>query len=505
MASDYFRSATRLLFVVILLAVGVATIAILGSRSDGAQGGVCGKSAFYASPTGDDGGDGSRGDPFRSIEQLVKRTPADGVACLRAGTYEIASSTLAIAKPLTLMSYPGITAREPGIPAGSEAVEVDGRLAVNPGAEGTTIEGLALVGNASTATTPAVFASHTTLRGNDITNEDSSSICVVVNHYGNEEESAPAAVTIKNNKIHDCGIPTSVDSGDAQFDQAVYIADGRRTKIAGNWIYDNTARGIQLYPNARRSVVVRNVIDGNGEGVLFGGDGETASSGNLVKGNVISNSNVRWNIESHWTGGDDGLIGSGNIAVDNCVYPSNSTDGADYYNSNGGIDAENHPGHVTAGYSVSETRVGDPGFVDRDANDYSLAAGSPCTQRKLLGAQPWSGVKCVASDYPPSSRFTGMSAPDVLAGTDGPDYLEGGGERDTMDAGGGGDCLRGAAGLDSLFGGVGSDRIFGGADEDSIVAADGEADEVICGDGVADRALVDVQDSIKGCQVTSYP
>ena len=41
--------------------------------------------------------------------------------------------------------------------------------------------------------------------------------------------------------------------------------------IRDNWIYDNADRGVQLYPDADGTVVTGNVIDGNGEGVIFGG------------------------------------------------------------------------------------------------------------------------------------------------------------------------------------------------------------------------------------------
>ena len=45
------------------------------------------------------------------------------------------------------------------------------------------------------------------------------------------------------------------------------------TIVRDNWIYDNTDRGIQLYPDADGSTITGNVIDSNGEGIVFAGEG----------------------------------------------------------------------------------------------------------------------------------------------------------------------------------------------------------------------------------------
>ena len=42
---------------------------------------------------------------------------------------------------------------------------------------------------------------------------------------------------------------------------------------------------MQLFPDAQHTYVARNVIDGNGEGVVF----SRKSAGNIVENNVISN------------------------------------------------------------------------------------------------------------------------------------------------------------------------------------------------------------------------
>ena len=57
-------------------------------------------------------------------------------------------------------------------------------------------------------------------------------------------------------------------------DHGIYVTNAKDTVIRDNWIYDNVDRGIQLYPDAQHTRITGNVIDGNGEGVVFSGDGQ---------------------------------------------------------------------------------------------------------------------------------------------------------------------------------------------------------------------------------------
>jgi hypothetical protein len=135
--------------------------------------------------------------------------------------------------------------------------------------------------------------------------------------------------------------------------------------IRGNLIYDNADRGIQFYPDAKDSLVTNNVIDGNGEGVIFSsetGGGEYsapyASSGNLVARNIISNSRVRHNVEAFWAG----PVGTGNVVRDNCLWNG----------AQGNVDLS------AGGFVASSNVVADPEFVDREAGDFRLEPGSSC-------------------------------------------------------------------------------------------------------------------------------
>jgi Ca2+-binding RTX toxin-like protein len=66
--------------------------------------------------------------------------------------------------------------------------------------------------------------------------------------------------------------------------------------------------------------------------------------------------------------------------------------------------------------------------------------------------------------------------------------------------GGGDDCLSGGFGDDSLVGGDGKDQLGGGVGDDTIKAADGEIDNVDCGRGTHDVAIVDETDIVAGCE-----
>ncbi len=137
---------------------------------------------------------------------------------------------------------------------------------------------------------------------NDVTNGHTE-ICFAL---GNPRFGVARDVTIQRNRIHDCGrLPAT------NLDQGVYVAVARGTRIVGNWIYENADQGIQLYPDARGTYVAGNVIDGNGEGIIFGGAARVAARDNLVQGNVISNSRIRNNVEWHF----DGPVGQGNVVA----------------------------------------------------------------------------------------------------------------------------------------------------------------------------------------------
>jgi hypothetical protein len=245
----------------------------------------------------------------KRVERLVRSLRPGQTGCLRGGDYRgsIELTTRGTAtEPITLRSYPGETAR------------LIGRLWLSRDSAYLVIRGLALDGrNSARLPSPTVNGQNILFVGNDVTN-DHTGICFVLGHelYGTARH-----VTIRDNRIHDCGRlpPTNHDHG-------IYVSVARDTRIIGNRIYANADYGVHMYPDAQRTYVARNIIDSNGEGVLFGGTMDLAPRDNLVEHNLILNSRARDNVESHFDRG--GPIGENNIVRNNCIEGGVRDDGS---------------------------------------------------------------------------------------------------------------------------------------------------------------------------------
>ncbi len=94
----------------------------------------------------------------------------------------------------------------------------------------------------------------------------------------------------------------------------------------------------------------------------------------------------------------------------------------------------------------------------------------------------------------------GGSGDDTLTGDDGQNRLTGGEGADTLVGLGGPDELSGGGGRDIVAGGAGNDTMAGDADNDRLLAFDGFADVVECGDGNDDEAEQDGLDRVGGCE-----
>jgi hypothetical protein len=192
-------------------------------------------------------------------------------------------------------------------------------------------------------------------RDNDVTNRHTT-ICFLL---GSTEWGRARGTVIEHNRIHNCGEmpPTNHHHG-------IYVEASERARITGNWIYDNADRGVQLFPDAQHTYVARNVIDGNGQGVVY----SRKSSNNVVENNVLSNPVIRYNIESFE------LTGSGNVARRNCVWSTRHW-------GNAGI-------QLDIGVPVLENLVTEPGYVNRAAKDFRLRPDSPCVTFTPAPPQP---------------------------------------------------------------------------------------------------------------------
>ena len=161
-----------------------------------------------------------------------------------------------------------------------------GRLHVADEANNVVVQQLDLDGrNRAGLPSPTINGDNVVFRDNDVTNRHTT-ICFLL---GSVEWGRARGTVIERNRIHNCGEmpPTNHHHG-------IYVEYSDGARITGNWIYDNADRGVQLFPDAQDTYVARNVIDGNGQGVVF----SRKSANNVVENNVISNPLVRYNIES---------------------------------------------------------------------------------------------------------------------------------------------------------------------------------------------------------------
>jgi parallel beta-helix repeat protein len=289
--------------------------------------------------------------PGDSVNSFVNSLDPGDVGCLHGGTYHENVSMHAGGNGddsrIVVRSYPG------------ERATLAGRLTVYQEADYVTFEQLVLDGQDSPACdagstcdqlpSPTVNGDHLIFQDNEVTNHHVG-ICF---NLGNPGYGRPQGVVIQRNRIHDCGRMNPVSN----HDHGIYVAYADNTKILSNVIYDNADRGIQLYPDAQHTLMRGNIIDGNGEGVIFSGAGDTTSNDNVLENNVITNSRLRHDVETWWADGP----GHGNVVRNNCVFGGNQGEIADQ-----------------SGYDVFKNLKVDPQYVDRKGKDFRLRADSPC-------------------------------------------------------------------------------------------------------------------------------
>jgi parallel beta-helix repeat protein len=262
--------------------------------------------AHVAAPNGRNHSRGSFAHPFRSVQRLLRSLRPGQTGCLRGGTYK-ENVTIRRAgrpgRPVVLRAYPG------------QRATVQGRLWLTRKADWVTISHLKLNGRNTSSDcspvvcpSPSVNGSHDTFSYDNVTNNHTA-ICFVL---GNPSYGEATRTVISHDRIHDCGtLPPS------NHDHGIYLEAARDTVIDHNLIYDNADRGIQLYPQATRTLIAANIIYSNGEGIDFGALGARSSSDNLVAGNAILDSTRGYNVYSYYAPSD--RIGRRNLVIDNCI------------------------------------------------------------------------------------------------------------------------------------------------------------------------------------------
>ena len=263
------------------------------------------------------------------------------VGCLHGGIYTASSSNvLDVSKSnVTVMAYPG------------ERPVLRGLVIIRNGANAVHLANLSVEGPGG-SNTIQVYGDDFVLEGSDITNSWRGRSCMML---GDNSAGTPDRPVIRNNRFHECGNLSNGNQDHAIY--AAHVVDGR---ISSNTFWDSAAYAIQLYPDAQGTIVSHNTIDGGSPsvrgGVIFGGDSNNASSGNVVEYNVIAYA-ATYNIDSWW----GGPVGNSNIARYNCVY--------------GGGAGNIAP---TKGFVSQDNVIANPLFEDRSTSDYTLLATSPC-------------------------------------------------------------------------------------------------------------------------------
>jgi parallel beta-helix repeat protein len=360
----------------VVLAAGAAlALATAGAGTATADDTSCTR---VAAPGGSDSAAGTAADPFGSAQRLVDSLDPGDVGCLRAGTYSedvtVNHGGSGESSRVVIRSYDG------------ERAKISGRLYVPDRANYVTIEKLDLDGHdaptcdaGSTCTrlpSPTVNGDHIVFQDNDVTNRHVA-ICF---NLGAAGYGRAVANVIQRNRIHNCGRMSPVSN----HDHGIYLAYSDDTRILSNVIYDNADRGVQLYPDAQHSLIKGNVIDGNGEGLIFSGAGGTASNDNVVENNVITNSKIRHDVESWYPD----QIGRGNVVRNNCVH--------------GGQQGPISNGY---GFDIGDNLKVDPKYVDRGAKDFRLAPDSQCAD--VLGGADVPAVPDFRTDKPSTSGDKG--------------------------------------------------------------------------------------------------
>ena len=355
-----------------LTALAILVLAIKGPSTAEAAA-TCDK---YASASGSNAQPGTLERPFATAQRLIDSLTPGQTGCLRGGTFRENirfNRGGSSGRPVTLRSQPGERAKVLGhvrVTRSADFVEVrmldlDGSAAPPcvGGADCTIYAGPWIEGD------DAVFAD------NDVTNRNTA-ICFLIGQIADD----PAERTrIENNRIHHCGrLPAT------NHDHGIYVDHAVDTRIEHNLIYDNADRGVQFYPKAERSIVRHNVFDGNGQNVHFG----QASSGNRIEGNLITNSGIRFNVESHQA------TGAGNVVTSNCVYG-----GA---RASVGVPVPSGIQSPQVGFRADGNTHADPLYANRGAKDFRLRAGSPC--RALFGDESAGPREGDAEEGPPAQE-----------------------------------------------------------------------------------------------------
>jgi hypothetical protein len=266
----------------ILLALAAGAFAVAPSAS------AC---TLWASSKGNDRGTGSASAPFRTIHKLLAQLPTRGEGCLVAGSSF--RERVWILRPATLTTT-------------GKNVTLVGGIVVAPTARGSVVHDLVVRGGGRGRAAIDVRASGTRVFGNDVSGpgfQDRDTACILLDGV--------RGVVVDSNRVHNCTRASRRDL----YAPGILVRSASDAIVTNNVVYHTVGDGISLAPNAQRSRVARNLVDGNTNGILIGGSDGLASSNNVVTQNIVSNSGG-WSVHSQW----GSRVGKGNVVSSNCVW-----------------------------------------------------------------------------------------------------------------------------------------------------------------------------------------
>lgn len=354
----------------LLLLAAVAATATAAAHVATAAGGC----TRYAAPTGDDTAAGTAAHPFKTVGRLIQAVPAGGVACLKSGgTF---SSRAVISKAVALRA------------SGTAHATLLGGITIEQGADGASVSGLTIHGRGAGRATILVQANGVHIVGNAIDGTgyvDKNTACVLVDGARN--------VVIGSDEITTCTKATR--SGLSA--PGVFVGSGYATRISNDLITHISGYGIVLGPNAQHTHVTNTIVDGASGGVLLNGNGQTASSYNVIENSILSNLGGHA-VLAEWPG----LTGTHNGVFSTCVWRT-------------------FGGTISApGVAASGNKVANPQYKDRPT-DYTITGG-PCISKRPsivgvhLSALPKFVVEYSLLGLPTKVRMDVLTVDGVSAG-----------------------------------------------------------------------------------------
>ncbi|HEX3511610.1 MAG TPA: right-handed parallel beta-helix repeat-containing protein [Solirubrobacteraceae bacterium] len=350
---------------------------------------------LYASVTGNNASSGSAAAPLRTISALLSHLHAGQTGCLASGqtfnegvSIHSGESHGAEGAPVTL------TSAQPSAPA-----LINGRVATETGADWLTFTHLDFTYSEHGLPSITVGSAHTTWTYDDVTAPTTICFNLINSSWGLAQ-----STLIEHDRVHNCGsqetflcnqnIPTcETPPNDGFYLHAVYVGGGRNTTIRNNYLYDNADRGVQMRSGAEGVIVEHNIIDGNGEGVIFG-DGASHAT---VQWNIITSSHSRCGELGScydYAASEYNAVGS-NLLAHNDVYGNQCAQAVPACWPN--VGNVEKMGHVT----VEQNLEAAPRYVDAAAGDYTLQSGSPAVGYGPDTAQPGGSSGTVTETSPP--------------------------------------------------------------------------------------------------------